>query len=176
MSLLKNIKEVFDKKNKQAMFDTIEEALEVIKNGGMIVVADDEARENEGDIICAAEFATKENINFIISEAKGILCAPISAKRAKMLGLDYMVKNNTDIKGTAFTQSIDADPKHGVSTGVSASDRAITLKLLADDNAKAHDLRQPGHIFPLIAKDGGVLERVGHTEAAVDFCIAVYGI
>ena len=98
MSLLKNIKEVFDKKNKQAMFDTIEEALEVIKNGGMIVVADDEARENEGDIICAAEFATKENINFIISEAKGILCAPISAKRAKMLGLDYMVKNNTDIK------------------------------------------------------------------------------
>ena len=120
--------------------------------------------------ILYAEFATPENVNFMISEAKGVLCAPISFERAKKLGLDYMVKNNTDVKGTAFTQSVDADPKYGVTTGVSAYDRSITLKLMADDNAQPCDLRQPGHIFPLIAKQGGVLERVGHTEAAVDLC------
>lgn len=171
MSLLKNIKEVFIKNTeKSCRFDSVEEAIEVIKNGGMIVVADDEGRENEGDIICAAEFATQENINFMISEAKGVVCAPISIARAKKLGLDFMVKNNTDVKGTAFTQSVDADPKFGVTTGVSASDRAKTLKLIAEDNTNATDLRQPGHIFPLIAKDGGVLERVGHTEASVDIC------
>ena len=171
MSLLKNIKEIFDKDtNNSCKFDTVEEAIEVIKNGGMIIVADDEARENEGDIICAAEFATPENVNFMISEAKGVVCAPISASRALKLGLDYMVKQNTDVKGTAFTQSVDADPKFGVTTGVSAKDRSVTLKLIADDSTKPSDLRQPGHIFPLIAKDGGVLERVGHTEASVDLC------
>ena len=169
MSLLENIKEVFNK-DANCSFDTVEEALEALKKGGMVIVADDEARENEGDLICAAEFATPENVNFMISEAKGVLCAPISFERAKKLGLDYMVKNNTDVKGTAFTQSVDADPKYGVSTGVSAYDRSITLKLMADDNAQPCDLRQPGHIFPLIAKQGGVLERVGHTEAAVDLC------
>ena len=169
MSLLENIKEVFNK-DANCSFDTVEEALEALKNGGMVIVADDEARENEGDLICAAEFATPENVNFMISKAKGVLCAPISFERAKKLGLDYMVKNNTDVKGTAFTQSVDADPKYGVSTGVSAYDRSITLKLMADDNAQPCDLRQPGHIFPLIAKQGGVLERVGHTEAAVDLC------
>lgn len=169
MSLLENIKEVFNK-DANCSFDTVEEALEALKNGGMVIVADDEARENEGDLICAAEFATPENVNFMISEAKGVLCAPISFERAKKLGLDYMVKNNTDVKGTAFTQSVDADPKYGVTTGVSAYDRSITLKLMADDNAQPCDLRQPGHIFPLIAKQGGVLERVGHTEAAVDLC------
>ncbi len=151
-------------------FDTVEEAIEAVKKGSMIVIADDESRENEGDLICAAEFASPENVNFMITEAKGVLCAPISLSRAKKLGLDYMVKNNTDVKGTAFTQSIDADPKYGVTTGVSAYDRSVTLKLMAQDSATASDFRQPGHIFPLIAKQGGVLERVGHTEATVDLC------
>lgn len=169
MSLLTNIKDLFNREE-NFNFDTVEEAIEVIKNGGMIIIADDEARENEGDIICAAEFATPEIVNFIISEAKGVLCAPISVSRAKKLGLDYMVKNNTDVKGTAFTQSVDADPSFGVTTGVSAYDRSVTLKLMANDNTLPSDLRQPGHIFPLIAKEGGVLERVGHTEAAVDIC------
>lgn len=169
MSLLSNIKKILIKDN-DSSFDTVEEAIDVIKNGGMIIIADDESRENEGDLICAAEHATPENVNFMISEAKGVLCAPISIARAKSLGLDYMVKTNTDVKGTAFTQSIDADPKFGVTTGVSAYDRSITLKLLADDKSSPKDLRQPGHIFPLIAKDGGVLERVGHTEASVDIC------
>lgn len=169
MSLLEKIKNSFVNKLSNC-FDTVEEAIEVIKNGGIVIIADDEGRENEGDLICAAEFATPEIVNFMISEAKGVLCAPISISRAKKLGLDYMVKNNTDIKGTAFTQSVDADPKFGVTTGVSASDRSITLKLIADENTTCSDLRQPGHIFPLIAKDGGVLERVGHTEAAVDIC------
>ena len=169
MSLLENIKDVFTK-DASFRFDSVEEAIESIKNGGMIIVADDESRENEGDLICAAEFATTENVNFMITEAKGVLCAPISEERAKKLGLDFMVKDNTDVKGTAFTQSVDADPKYGVTTGVSAIDRSITLKLIADDSTKPVDLRQPGHIFPLIAKNGGVLERVGHTEAAVDLC------
>lgn len=174
MSLLENIKEniksVFQSKDDTFRFDSVEEAIEIIKKGGMVVVADDEARENEGDLICAAEFATPENINFMITEAKGVVCAPISVSRARKLGLDYMVKDNTDVKGTAFTQSVDADPKYGVTTGVSAMDRAITLKLIANNNIDPKDLRQPGHIFPLIAKDGGVLERVGHTEASVDLC------
>ena len=174
MSLLEelkqNINKIFSSKEDGFKFDSVEEAIEVIKNGGMIIVADDEDRENEGDLICAAEFASVENVNFMISEAKGVLCAPISQSRAKKLGLDFMVKNNTDVKATAFTQSVDADPKFGVTTGVSAMDRSITLKLIASDDTKYFDLRQPGHIFPLIAKDGGVLERVGHTEASVDIC------
>ena len=156
--------------NDKFRFDTIEEAIQTIKNGGMVIVADDESRENEGDLICAAEFATPQNINFMMTEAKGIVCAPISAQRAKKLGLASMVKNNTDVKGTAFTQSIDADPKFGVTTGVSAFDRAITIGLLAKDSTLPSDLRQPGHVFPLIAKNGGVLERVGHTEASIDLC------
>ncbi len=169
MSVLENIKDA-DKNNTNFDFDTVEEAIEAIKNGSMVIIADDESRENEGDLICAAEFATPEIVNFIITEAKGVLCAPISLSRARKLGLDYMVKHNTDIKGTAFTQTIDADPKYGVTTGVSAFDRSVTLKLMASDKAIASDFRQPGHIFPLIAKQGGVLERVGHTEAAVDLC------
>ena len=172
MSLLETIKNSFKDKTQSdsCYFDSIEDAIETIKNGGMVIVADDECRENEGDLICAAELATPENVNFMISEAKGVLCAPISVSRARQLGLDYMVKNNTDVKGTAFTQSVDADPKYGVTTGVSAVDRSITLKLIADSKTTPSDLRQPGHIFPLIAKEGGVLERVGHTEASVDLC------
>ena len=168
MNLVENILNQF--KSNEARFDTIEEAIEAIKKGGMVIVADDESRENEGDLICAAEFATVENINFMITEAKGIVCTPISPERAEKLGLDSMVKNNTDVKGTAFTQSVDADPKFGVTTGVSAIDRSVTIKLIADDNTKPSDLRQPGHVFPLIAKRGGVLERVGHTEASIDLC------
>ena len=159
-----------DKLDNNCRFDTIEEAIETIKKGGMVIVADDESRENEGDLICAAEFATPENINFMMTEAKGIVCAPISPQRAQKLGLDNMVKNNTDVKGTAFTQSVDADPKFGVTTGVSAFDRSITIGLLANDSTLPNELRQPGHVFPLIAKKGGVLERVGHTEASVDLC------
>lgn len=169
MSLIEQTKDNLTN-NITSQFDTVEEAIETIRNGGMIIVADDESRENEGDLICAAQFATPENINFMITEAKGVVCAPISISRARKLGLDYMVKDSTDVKGTAFTQSVDGDPKYGVSTGVSAYDRSITLKLIADDHATSTDLRQPGHIFPLIAKDGGVLERVGHTEASVDIC------
>lgn len=169
MSLLENIKEIFNKDN-TCRFDSVEEAVETIKQGGMVIVADDESRENEGDLICAAEFATIENINFMITHAKGVVCAPISVERARRLGLDFMVKDNTDVKGTAFTQSVDGDPKFGVTTGVSALDRSVTLKMIADDNTIPSDLRQPGHIFPLIAKEGGVLERVGHTEASVDLC------
>lgn len=168
MNLVENIINQF--KSNEARFDTIEEAIEAIKKGGMVIVADDESRENEGDLICAAEFAAVENINFMITEAKGIVCTPISPERAEKLGLDSMVKNNTDVKGTAFTQSVDADPKFGVTTGVSAIDRSVTIKLIADNNTKPSDLRQPGHVFPLIAKRGGVLERVGHTEASIDLC------
>ena len=168
MNIVENIINQF--KSDKARFDTVEDAIETIKKGGMVIVADDESRENEGDLICAAEFATVENINFMISEAKGIVCAPISPERAEKLGLDNMVKHNTDIKGTAFTQSVDADPRFGVTTGVSAIDRSVTIKLIADDNTKPADLRQPGHVFPLIAKKGGVLERVGHTEASIDLC------
>lgn len=172
MSLLENIKDVlnFKAKSDDCRFDTVEDAIEIIKKGGMVIVADDESRENEGDLICAAEFATTENVNFMITKAKGVVCAPISVSRAKKLGLDFMVKDNTDVKGTAFTQSVDADPKYGVTTGVSALDRSVTLKLIAKDSTVPSDLRQPGHIFPLIAKEGGVLERVGHTEASVDLC------
>ena len=169
MSVLQNVNEAYNI-GTGFQFDTVEDAIDALKKGSMIIIADDESRENEGDLICAAEFATPENVNFMITEAKGVLCAPISVSRARKLGLDYMVKHNTDIKGTAFTQSIDADPKYGVTTGVSAYDRSLTLKLMASDNATAFDFRQPGHIFPLIAKEAGVLERVGHTEATVDLC------
>ena len=156
--------------NKKTDFDTIESAVETIKKGGMVIVADDEGRENEGDLICAAEKATPEMINFMMKEARGILCVPLTPDCAMQLGLDEMVKHNTDIKGTAFTQSVDADPKFGVTTGVSAFDRAKTIEVMVSEGAKPSDLRRPGHVFPLIAKTGGVLERVGHTEATVDLC------
>lgn len=172
MSLVETIKGFFNKENDEDIFkfDSVEEAIETIKNGGMVIVADDESRENEGDLICAAEFATPETINFMMTEAKGIVCVPLTEKRAVELGLDSMVKNNTDVKGTAFTQSVDGDPKFGVTTGVSAFDRAKTIELIVNEKSLPSDLRQPGHIFPLIAKNGGVLERVGHTEASIDLC------
>jgi 3,4-dihydroxy 2-butanone 4-phosphate synthase/GTP cyclohydrolase II len=153
---------------KKLKFDTVEEAVEDLKNGKMVIVADDEARENEGDLIVAAEFATPEAINFMISECKGLVCLSITTERAQELELTEMVQKNTDAKKTAFTQSVDASPEFGVTTGISAFDRSKTIKIITDKNTKPEDLRRPGHIFPLIAKKGGVLQRVGHTEASVD--------
>ena len=149
-------------------FNTIEEAITDLKQGKMIIIADDENRENEGDIICPAEFIDTDKINFMIKECRGLVCLTITQNKAEKLNLSDMDAKNTDVKGTAFTQSIDADPKFEVTTGISAFDRAKTIQVAIDDNAKPEDLRRPGHIFPLIAKQGGVLERVGHTEASVD--------
>ena len=149
-------------------FNTIEEAIEEFKNGRPIIVADDEDRENEGDLIIPAELATPQIVNFMISNCKGVLCLALTREKADSLGLTEMVGHNTDPKGTAFTQSIDAAKKYGVTTGVSAFDRAKTIEVAVANNAIAADLSRPGHVFPLIARKGGVLERVGHTEASVD--------
>ncbi len=146
--------------------DTIEHAVEKFKKGEMVIVVDDADRENEGDIIMAAEFVTPEAVNFITREARGILCVAITPDRADQLELDLMVKYNTSPHQTPFTISIDY--KYGTTTGTSAFDRAKTIKAIADNNAGADDFVRPGHVFPLIAKWGGVLKRAGHTEAAVD--------
>lgn len=152
----------------KTVFDKIEDAVEDIRNGKMVVVVDDEDRENEGDIVMAAELITPEHVNFIVKHARGMLCAPISDERAHELGLDYMVQDNTALHGTPFTVTVDYNI--GTTTGISASDRAKTIKALADDKAKGDDFARPGHIFPLIAKKEGVLKRAGHTEAVVDLC------
>jgi 3,4-dihydroxy 2-butanone 4-phosphate synthase/GTP cyclohydrolase II len=146
--------------------DTIESAIEDIKNGKMVIVVDDENRENEGDFIMAAENVTAADVNFMITNGRGLVCAPISSEIATKLELPLMIQTGGDHHGTAFTVSVDA--KAGISTGISASDRERTLKLLASPTTLASDFVRPGHIFPLIAKDGGVLEREGHTEAAVE--------
>ena len=146
---------------------TIEEALEDIRQGKVIIVVDDEDRENEGDFICAAEKITPEMINFMSKFGRGLICAPIESKRAHELELDLMVKSNTALHNTAFTVSIDLVGQ-GCTTGISAYDRATGIKALVDPATLASDFARPGHIFPLIAKDGGVLRRTGHTEAAVD--------
>ena len=147
--------------------NTIEEALEDIRAGKVIIVVDDEDRENEGDFICAAETITPEMINFMSKNGRGLICAPIEEKRARELELDLMVKSNTALHNTAFTVSIDLVGK-GCTTGISAYDRATGIKALVEEETQASDYARPGHIFPLIAKDGGVLRRTGHTEAAVD--------
>lgn len=147
-------------------FNTIEEAIEEIAKGKMIIVIDDEDRENEGDFIMAAELVTPEAVNFMAVHGRGLICAPISNEIASKLGMPLMVPKGSDHHGTAFTVSIDATK--GISTGISASDRSRTVALLANPKTKASDFVRPGHIFPLIAKDGGVIEREGHTEAAVD--------
>ncbi len=147
-------------------FDTIESALEDIKNGKMVIVCDDEDRENEGDFVMAAEMITPEAVNLMATHGRGLICAPITRERAFELKLDKMVADNTDYHETAFTVSIDL--RDGTTTGISASDRSKTLKALIDSNAKPNDFRRPGHIFPLVAREGGVLRRAGHTEAAVD--------
>ncbi|WP_111707469.1 3,4-dihydroxy-2-butanone-4-phosphate synthase [Lutibacter citreus] len=147
--------------------NTITEAINSIKKGELVIVVDDENRENEGDFVAAAELATPELINFMATKGRGLICAPITENRCKELNLDLMVGVNTDPLGTAFTVSIDYHGK-GVTTGISAHDRAITVKSLTDSNTKPHDLSRPGHIFPLKARQGGVLRRTGHTEAAID--------
>jgi len=145
---------------------TIEEAFEDIRSGKMIIVIDDADRENEGDLIVAAELITPEQINFITREARGILCVAINAKKAKELELDLMVNDNTSFHQTPFTVSVDF--LHGTTSGVSTFDRTATIKAIADEKSKPNDFARPGHIFPLIAKNGGVLKRAGHTEAATD--------
>lgn len=146
-------------------FNTIEEAIESIKKGEMVIVIDDEDRENEGDLVMAAEFATPENINFMIKEARGLVCVPMTIDRLNHLELGPMVMNNTDVNQTAFTISVD---HKDTTTGISAMERSLTIKALVDDSSQSSDFNQPGHIFPLAARDGGVLIRAGHTEASVD--------
>jgi 3,4-dihydroxy 2-butanone 4-phosphate synthase/GTP cyclohydrolase II len=148
--------------------NTIEEAIEDIRQGKIIIVVDDEDRENEGDFLAAAEKVTPEMINFMATHGRGLICAPLTESRCKELDLREMVTNNTDHMETAFTVSVDLKG-HGVTTGISASDRAKTILSLVDSNTKSYDLARPGHIFPLVAKQGGVLRRTGHTEAAIDF-------
>jgi 3,4-dihydroxy 2-butanone 4-phosphate synthase/GTP cyclohydrolase II len=148
--------------------NTIEEAIEDIRQGKVIIVVDDEGRENEGDFLAAAEKASPEMINFMATHGRGLICTPLTENRCKELGLDSMVQNNTDPMETAFTVSVDLRG-NGVTTGISASDRAKTVLALVDPNTKPYELARPGHIFPLIAKQGGVLRRTGHTEAAIDF-------
>ncbi len=152
-------------------FDAIADALAAIRNGECIVVVDDEKRENEGDLICAAQFATPQQINFMATEARGLICLAMQGERLDQLDLPLMVDRNTDSNQTAFTVSIDAGPEFGVSTGISAEDRAKTIQVAINGQTKPIDLRRPGHIFPLRAKIGGVLKRAGHTEAAVDLSL-----
>ncbi|MED5164247.1 MAG: bifunctional 3,4-dihydroxy-2-butanone-4-phosphate synthase/GTP cyclohydrolase II, partial [Cyanobacteriota bacterium] len=149
-------------------FDDISDALAAIRNGECVVVVDDERRENEGDLICAAQFATPEQINFMATEARGLICLAMQGSRLDQLDLPLMVDRNTDANQTAFTVSIDAGPEKGVSTGISAEDRARTIQVALHPETRPRDLRRPGHIFPLRASQGGVLKRAGHTESAVD--------
>lgn len=152
---------------KMAAFNTIEEALEDLRRGKIILVTDDEDRENEGDFICAAQFATTENINFMATHGKGLICMPMSEEYVEKLQLPQMVENNTDNHETAFTVSIDHVT---TTTGISAVERSITALACVKKDAKPEDFRRPGHMFPLKAKKNGVLERNGHTEATVDLC------
>lgn len=153
---------------KEIKLNTIPEAIEAIKKGEVIIVVDDDKRENEGDFVAAAEKITPELINFMATHGRGLICVPLTEERCKKLDLNRMVTHNTDPLETAFTVSVDLKGK-GVTTGISASDRAKTIQALVNPQTKAEDLLRPGHIFPLIAKSGGVLRRTGHTEAAIDF-------
>jgi 3,4-dihydroxy 2-butanone 4-phosphate synthase/GTP cyclohydrolase II len=153
---------------KKYSLNKIEEAISSIKKGEIIIVVDDENRENEGDFIAAAEAISPEMINFMATHGRGLICCPLTEKRCKKLNLDLMVSTASDPMETAFTVSVDLRGK-GVSTGISAIDRAKTIKALVEKKTKVTDFTKPGHVFPLIAKDGGVLRRTGHTEAAIDF-------
>ncbi len=154
-------------KEKSVQLNTIEEAIADIRNGKVIIVVDDENRENEGDFIAAAEMVTPEMINFMATHGRGLICAPLTEERCNELDLNMMVENNTVLHHTQFTVSVDLIG-HGCTTGISVHDRAKTIKALVNDQTKASDLGRPGHIFPLRAKEGGVLRRTGHTEAAID--------
>jgi 3,4-dihydroxy 2-butanone 4-phosphate synthase/GTP cyclohydrolase II len=149
-------------------FATIEEAVEDIRNGKMVVVVDDPERENEGDLVCAAELVTPETINFMTLHGRGLICLALTGERCDQLGLPQMAHRNTEEQSTAFTVSIDAERRFGVTTGISASDRATTIHVAINPATVPTDLRRPGHIFPLRARPGGVLQRVGQTEASVD--------
>lgn len=150
-------------------FGTVAQAIEDIRNGKFVVVADDEDRENEGDLICAAELVTPDMVNFML-RAMGMICVPLTGERVAQLDLSMQGAVNTEAMKTAFTVSVDGAPSYGVTTGISAADRATTIRLLADPTKGPADIRSPGHIHPLKARQGGVLQRVGHTEAAVDLC------
>lgn len=152
----------------QFQLNTIHDAIEDIRNGKVIIVVDDQNRENEGDFVAAAEKVTPEMINFMATHGRGLICAPLTENRCKDLELHMMVNNNTDPMETAFTVSVDLRG-NGVTTGISASDRSKTVKALINHDTKPFELARPGHIFPLVAKEGGVLRRTGHTEAAIDF-------
>ena len=152
-------------------FGTVEQAIRDIRAGKFVVVADDESRENEGDLICAAELVTTDMVNVML-KAKGMICLALEPARVASLGLALQARENTDAMRTAFTVSIDAAPQYGVTTGISASDRAATIRVAADPTKGPADIRTPGHVHPLRARGGGVLQRVGHTEAAVDLCRA----
>ncbi|WP_337872199.1 bifunctional 3,4-dihydroxy-2-butanone-4-phosphate synthase/GTP cyclohydrolase II [Ignavibacterium sp.] len=149
-------------------FCSVEQAIEEIKNGKVVIVVDDEDRENEGDFICAAECVTPDIVNFMVTHGRGMLCVALSKKRLDELNLPLMVDTNSALHGTQFTITVDAI--EGTTTGISAADRALTIKKLVDENSKPEDFARPGHIFPLRAFDEGVLRRAGHTEAAVDLC------
>ena len=150
-------------------FDPVPDAIAAIGRGEVVVVVDDEDRENEGDLIMAAQFATAEKLAFFVNHTSGVICAPLPGQRCDELRLDLMVQDNTEVMRTAFTVTVDY--RHGTTTGISAADRALTLRALADPAASAADFARPGHIFPLRARPGGVLKRAGHTEAAVDLCL-----
>jgi 3,4-dihydroxy 2-butanone 4-phosphate synthase/GTP cyclohydrolase II len=154
--------------NAEIRLDNIEEAIAEIKKGKVIIVVDDENRENEGDFVAAGDMVSPEVVNFMAKHGRGLICTPLTEKRCKELDLHPMVTNNTDHMETAFTVSVDLRG-NGVTTGISASDRSKTIKALIDPNTKQFELARPGHIFPLVAKEGGVLRRTGHTEAAIDF-------
>jgi 3,4-dihydroxy 2-butanone 4-phosphate synthase/GTP cyclohydrolase II len=164
--MIKEMKTV--SKIKEIKLNTIHEAIDDIRNGKVIIVVDDENRENEGDFVAAADKITPEIINFMAKHGRGLICVPLTENRCEELELNMMVRNNTDPMETAFTVSVDLRGK-GVTTGISASDRAKTVQALIDKNIKPFELARPGHIFPLVAKQGGVLRRTGHTEAAIDF-------
>jgi 3,4-dihydroxy 2-butanone 4-phosphate synthase/GTP cyclohydrolase II len=149
-------------------FGTIEQAIDDLRNGKIVIVADDEDRENEGDLVCAAELVTPETINFMTLHGRGLICLALTGERCDQLGLPQMTERNSEDMGTAFTVSVDADRRFGVTTGISAADRSATIQVALHPDAKPTDLRRPGHIFPLRARPGGVLQRVGQTEASVD--------
>ncbi|HMV45253.1 MAG TPA: 3,4-dihydroxy-2-butanone-4-phosphate synthase, partial [Leptospiraceae bacterium] len=151
------------------MTQPIEQAIEEIRSGKMIILVDSEDRENEGDLVIAAEFADKDAINFMATHGRGLICIPMTEDRLSKLELARMVPTGGDHHGTAFTVSVDA--RHGVTTGISAADRAKTISTLIDEKTKPEDLMRPGHLFPLQAVKGGVLRRAGHTEASVDLCL-----
>ena len=149
-------------------FGTIDQAIEDLRNGKVIIVADDPDRENEGDFVCAAQLVTPEIINFMAQHGRGLICLALTPERCDQLGLPQMTERNSEDMGTAFTVSVDADRRFGVTTGISAADRSATIQVALHHDAKPSDLRRPGHVFPLRARPGGVLQRVGQTEASVD--------